>query len=252
MAEKDKKDELLEKRSDRRTFLKNSGLTVGGIVLGGAVGSLIGNDSKTVTTDTAGTKTAGDNPNVALMYFTPEQFQITEAATERIFPADHNGPGAKELLVAYYIDHQLAGNYGLRAKEYTKGPFFIGADTQGYQGHLNRQQIYNIGLKAIQDESVKRYEKKFTELSDEEQDAVLTEFAEGNVQLKGVKSDFFFRLLRTATLEGAYADPLYGGNANMEGWKMKDFPGHQMSYLNIIDKDFKEIEPQPLSSQHKH
>ena len=32
------------------------------------------------------------------MYFTPDQYRITEAAAERIFPKDENGPGAKELL----------------------------------------------------------------------------------------------------------------------------------------------------------
>ena len=36
---------ILDKRSSRRTFIKNSGLTVGGVVLGGALGSLLGKDS---------------------------------------------------------------------------------------------------------------------------------------------------------------------------------------------------------------
>ena len=58
------------------------------------------------------------------MYFTPEQYRTTEAAAERIFPKDKNGPGAKELLVAYYIDHQLAGGWGMGAKEYISGPFY--------------------------------------------------------------------------------------------------------------------------------
>lgn len=43
------------------------------------------------------------------MFFIPEQFAITNAAVERIFPKDDNGPGAEELLVAYFIDHQLDG-----------------------------------------------------------------------------------------------------------------------------------------------
>ena len=72
------------------------------------------------------------------------------------------------------------------------------------------------------------------------------------MELKGVSSAHFFGVLRTATIEGAYADPLYGGNANMEGWKMKNFPGHQMSFLDIIEKEFTKIEPMALNSQHKH
>ncbi|SFQ37009.1 gluconate 2-dehydrogenase gamma chain [Psychrobacillus psychrotolerans] len=253
MTEQKKNTPVLDKRSSRRTFIKNSGLTVGGVVLGGALGSLLLKDGKTTTNETnVHSSTAPSNPNVALMYFTPEQYRITEAASERIFPKDENGPGAKELLVAYYIDHQLSGAWGMGSKEYTSGPFFPGEDTQGYQGRQNRQQIFEIGLKGIQDHSLKTYDKSFIELSEDEQDAILTEFADGNVELKGVSSAHFFGVLRTATIEGAYADPLYGGNANMEGWKMKNFPGHQMSFLDIIEKEFTKIEPMALNSQHKH
>ncbi|MFJ7825959.1 gluconate 2-dehydrogenase subunit 3 family protein [Psychrobacillus sp. NPDC096623] len=253
MSEQKKSNAILDKKSSRRTFIKNSGLTVGGVVLGGALGSLLVNDKQNTPTNTnehSGGTTS--NANVALMYFTPDQYRITEAAAERIFPADENGPGAKELLVAYYIDHQLAGAWGMGSKEYTSGPFFEGADTQGYQGRQNRQQIFQIGLKGIQDQSLKTYEKSFIELSEEEQDAILSEFADGNVELKGTSSAHFFGVLRTATIEGAYADPLYGGNANMEGWKMKNFPGHQMSFVNIIEKEFTVVEPMALNSQHKH
>lgn len=244
---------ILDKRSSRRTFIKNSGLTVGGVVLGGALGSLLGKDSSTQTQEIAvNSEAIASNANIALMYFTPDQYRITEAASERIFPKDENGPGAKELLVAYYIDHQLSGAWGMGSKEYSSGPFFPGEDTQGYQGRQNRQQIFEIGLKGIEDQSLKTYEKSFIDLSEEEQDAILSEFADGNVKLKGISSAHFFGVLRTATIEGAYADPLYGGNANMEGWKMKNFPGHQMSFVNIIEKEFTKIEPMALNSQHKH
>ncbi|PZX03976.1 gluconate 2-dehydrogenase gamma chain [Psychrobacillus insolitus] len=244
---------ILDKRSSRRTFIKNSGLTVGGVVLGGALGSLLGKDSSTQTQETAvHSEATASNANIALMYFTPDQYRITEAASERIFPKDENGPGAKELLVAYYIDHQLSGAWGMGSKEYSSGPFFPGEATQGYQGRQNRQQIFEIGLKGIEDQSLKTYEKSFIDLSEEEQDAILSEFADGNVKLKGISSAHFFGVLRTATIEGAYADPLYGGNANMEGWKMKNFPGHQMSFVNIIEKEFTKIEPMALNSQHKH
>ena len=53
-----------------------------------------------------------NNYNQALMFFNQEQYRITEAAVERIFPADENGPGAKELGAAFFIDHQLAGDWG--------------------------------------------------------------------------------------------------------------------------------------------
>lgn len=252
MSKQEEKNTLLDKRSSRRNFIKNSGLTVGGLVVGGTLGNLLGNNEEPTTDVQSEPHQPAENLNVALMYFTPKQYRITEAATERIFPKDHNGPGAKELLVTYYIDHQLAGGWGTGTKEYTSGPFFPGESTQGYQGRQNRQQIFEIGLKGIEDQSLKTYENAFEKLSEEEQDAILTEFAEGKVKLKGISSSYFFGVLRTATIEGAYADPLYGGNAGMEGWKMKNFPGHQMSFLDIIEKDFVKIKPAALNSQHSH
>ncbi|WP_277587395.1 gluconate 2-dehydrogenase subunit 3 family protein [Psychrobacillus antarcticus] len=251
MSEQEKKEPILDKRSSRRTFIKNSGLTVGGIVLGGALGSLLGKDSTTETH--VHSEATASNANVALMYFTPNQYRITEAAAERIFPADDNGPGAKELLVAYYIDHQLASGWGTGAKEYTTGPFFPAESTQGFQSSLNRQQIFEIGLNAFENHSLKTYEKSFTELSEDEQIAILTDFSEGKVELKGMTSTYFFNLFRSTTIEGVYADPLYGGNKDMEGWKMKNFPGHQMSYVDIIEKEeFVKLEPMALNSQHNH
>jgi anti-sigma factor RsiW len=71
------------------------------------------------------------------------------------------------------------------------------------------------------------------------------------VAMSGVNSAFFFRLLRAATLEGAYADPIYNGNNNMDGWRMKEFPGHQAAYINVIESDtFQKIEPKSLGSMH--
>lgn len=47
----------------------------------------------------------------------------------------------------------------------------------------------------------------------------------------------FFQELKQATMEGAYSDPLYGGNKDLEGWKMKEYPGAQMSYGQQIDSE---------------
>ena len=214
MSEKDKKDQMLEKRSSRRTFIKNSGLTVGGVVLGGAIGSLLIDEPKQTQSKTKH-ETAAVNYNQALMYFDKTQFDTIDAAVEQIFPKTDVGPGAKELLVAYYIDHQLAGNWGLNSKEYMSGPFHPGEATElfGHQTHLNRQQIFNLGIEALNEEAHKRHEANFYEIEEEDQIAILTAFDEDEVTLKGaVSASYFFKLLRGATLEGVYADPLYGGN----------------------------------------
>lgn len=254
----EKKETITEKKSTRRNFLKNSGLTIGGLVLGGAVTSLVVNDNKegNATTDThSSNDNETTNHNQALMFFTHEQYKTIEAATEQIFPETEVGPGAKALLVAYFIDHQLAGTWGLNAKDYTKGPHNPNADGLfGYQTHLNYQQIFTLGIKLLNDEAQSRFQSSFYEITPEQQVEILKAVEADEVKLNAaLKPSYFFKLLRTATIEGAYSDPLYGGNKDMAGWKMRKFPGHQMSYTNIIEQDeFAEFKPQSLNSQHNH
>ncbi|BDH62032.1 oxidoreductase [Lysinibacillus sp. PLM2] len=245
------KETFTEKKSTRRNFLKNSGLTLGGIVLGGAVTSLVvkNNDGETTVADSHSSHGAEtSNFNRALMFFNIEQFLTVEAAAEQIFPKDENGPGAKELLVGYYIDHQLAGGFGSNAKEFRQGPFLKGEPTQGNQSAILNKDLFTMGVAALDAEAFKLAEKKFYELEEEKQIELLQKFEADEVALNGATSKQFFNLLKKLTIEGVYADPLYGGNANLEGWKMKRYPGSQMSYVNIIEKDeFVEMEPKSLS-----
>ena len=37
----------------------------------------------------------------------------------------------------------------------------------------------------------------------------------------------FFNTLRTHTMEGMFADPIYGGNKDFAGWRLVGFPGAQ-------------------------
>lgn len=232
----------------RRKFLRNTGYTVGGLAVGGIIGGLLPiGDAKTKK----GHEKA-QNYNQALMYFTPEQFKIAEAATERIYPEDHQGPGAKLLGVAYFIDHQLAGNWGFNSREYMQPPFFKGEKVQGYQGRLKRRDIFDIGLKEIDNHSMAVFKKKFIELSGKEKDQILSDFETDKVNVTTISASGFFQMLRSATLEGVYSDPLYGGNKNMDGWKMRHYPGSQMAYAQIIDKNFKKIKPQSLKDHMGH
>lgn len=249
-------DENRKNDMTRRDFLRKGSYVAGGAIGGGLLGGLI--TQQVIKPDTKNQNAGGggkENGNQgrytqALMHFSnPEDFQVLSQASERIFPADETGPGAIDLDVPYYIDHQLAGAWGNNARDFMLGPFYPGVETQGFQSHLKRKEIFNQGIYEIRSYSEKKYKKKFIELSDEEQDEVLTAFEKGKVQMQGVTSADFFTLFRTAVLEGVYADPLYGGNRDMGGWKMKSFPGSQMSYLDKIEaKDFLEIEPDSLHS----
>ncbi|GIP40857.1 hypothetical protein J31TS4_41370 [Paenibacillus sp. J31TS4] len=240
------------KPMSRRAFLRNSGLALGGVVLGGAFGTAIWKDREEQPQEAppgaSQTPAASGSYQDALMFFNQEQFRLTEAAVERIYPEDEHGPGAKKLGVAYYIDHQLAGNWGSNTKDYMMGPFSPGEATQGYQGRLTRASMFLIGLNGLKDYSQKTYGKAFPELEEAEQDEVLKAFEKGDkVKLNGTDAPSFFKNLRTFTLEGVYADPMYGGNKDMQGWKMRNYPGNQMSYYDQIEKDgLVKLEPKSL------
>lgn len=254
MSEQEKNNPILDKRSSRRTFIKNSGLTVGGVVLGGALGSLLVNKEKETTIkEPTHTATTTLNPNTALMFFTPDQYKVTQAAVERIYPADDNGPGAKDLNAAIYIDHQLAGHYGVNTKDYRLGNFYKPEPTQGGQTRMLNKDLFLIGLQELDKYSNTNYKARFVELEAADQDAVLTDFNDGKVTFSGVSSTEFFNLLRKLTIEGVYADPLYGGNKDMKGWSMRKYPGSRMSYVNEIQSEkFVTLEPQSLNSHMGH
>lgn len=238
----------------RRKFLVNAGYAIGGVVVGGALGSLIRRNTKAAAPSPAspsaspGATPAAEpkNYNRALMYLTQEQFATLNAATERIFPTDDAGPGAQALGVAYFIDHQLAGEWGFNGREYMSPPFYHGETVQGYQGRLKRREIFTIALKEMDNYSQSQFGKNFVDLTADQQDSVLSDFESDKVPLTTISPSGFFKMLRSSTIEGAYSDPLYGGNLDMAGWKMRSYPGNQMSYAAVIDKEFTAMPPNSL------
>src|SRR5699024_12668892 len=120
-------------------------------------------------------------------------------------------------------------------KDYMMGHFPERTEYQGPQSPLKRHEIFMQGILALERESQKEYGEAFDDLDGEEQDAILEKLEADEVKLKKVSAAYFYDQLRTATLSGAYADPLYGGNANMDGWLLKEYPGNQMTYLKEID-----------------
>lgn len=237
----------------RRSFLKKSGIAVGSALIGGVIGSMLPSRNKENTEHRTQQQSPAADYNQALMYFKPDQFKIVEAAVERIFPADDLGPGAKALGVAFFIDHQLAGDWGFNAREYMQGPFYKGETVQGYQGRLKRREIFDIGLQEMDNHSLQTFKKRFAELDESQQEEVLRAFETDEVKLTTISASGFFRTLRNATIEGVYADPLYGGNRNMDGWRMKSYPGSQMAYTQMIEKEeFVKMPPKSLKDHLLH
>jgi gluconate 2-dehydrogenase gamma chain len=171
------------------------------------------------------------------MFFTADEASLIEASVDRLIPPDDRGPGGKDAGCAVFIDRQLAGPYGRADGLYMKPPFMPGASTQGYQAPDAPAARYRTGLKALADYVKATYSgKTFPELAVADQDKVLAGLENGSIALKDTKSADFFALLLQNTQEGFFADPIYGGNRDMSGWKLVGFPGARYDYRDWVER----------------
>jgi gluconate 2-dehydrogenase gamma chain len=182
------------------------------------------------------------------MFFTSDEAALVEAAVDRLIPPDERGPGGKDAGCAVYIDRQLAGPYGRAEGLYMKPPFVPGAITQGYQLPDAPAARYRAGLKALADYVSSSFSgKAFGGLSASDQDKVLAGLESGSIKLKDVNSADFFALLLGNTEEGFFADPIYGGNRDMAGWKLIGFPGARYDYRDWVERHNERYPLPPVS-----
>jgi gluconate 2-dehydrogenase gamma chain len=126
------------------------------------------------------------------------------AFTERIMPSAPGKPGARDADVLNYIDLALAGAYA------------------------EMQDFYRRGLASLDAYCRSTYKESFVHLTPERQDEVITALEEGKATgFTWPTAKEFFSILRTHTMEGMFADPLYGGNKDFTGWRLVGFPGAQ-------------------------
>src|SRR5579862_5803820 len=126
------------------------------------------------------------------------------AFTERLMPSAPDKPGARDADVLNYIDLALAGAYA------------------------EMQDFYRRGLASLDAHCRGAYKESFVHLSPEKQDEVITALEAGNsTTFAWPSAREFFSILRTHTMEGMFADPLYGGNRDFAGWRLVGFPGAQ-------------------------
>jgi len=171
------------------------------------------------------------------LFFTADEAATIEAVVDRLIPPDNHGAGGKDAGCAVFIDRQLAGPFGQAAGLYMRPPFLSGAVTQGNQSPDAPAAVYRTALKALAEYVRARFSgKAFAALSLQEQDAVLSDLETGAAELTTVKSAEFFNLLLQNTQEGYFADPIYGGNRDMIGWKLVGFPGTRYDYRDWVDR----------------
>ncbi len=182
-------------------------------------------------------------------FFTPEEVSTIEAIADRIIPHDELSIGGKEAGCALFLDRQLAGDYGKAVSVYRLGPFIEnGLPEAGPQYKDVPAERYRLGLASINEISQAKYNgKKFSEISEQQQDDLLGKIESGVLPLSGVNGKLFFDQLVINMREGYFADPLYGGNKDMAGWKMLGFPGAQYDFRDVIDKRGEDLHIVPVS-----
>ena len=176
-------------------------------------------------------------PKYTPVFFKDAEWQFISAAVDRLIPADEHGPGGVEAGVPVFIDRQLEMPYGHGAYFYMQGPFHPDAHpTLGYQLQYTPRDLYRLGIAAADAASKHAYGKLFAELPHPEQEQFLASLEKGAVILQGPPAATFFSQLLTNTREGYFADPLYGGNRGMGGWKMIGFPGARADFTNWMSQ----------------
>jgi gluconate 2-dehydrogenase gamma chain len=126
------------------------------------------------------------------------------AFTERLMPSAPGKPGSRDADVLNYIDLALAGAYS------------------------ELQDFYRRGIASLDAYCRSTYKESFVHLAPERQDEVITALEEGKATgFAWPSAKEFFSILRTHTMEGMFADPLYGGNKDFAGWRLVGFPGAQ-------------------------
>ena len=169
-------------------------------------------------------------------FFTEEEASFVEAAIDHLIPADELGPGAREAGVGEYIDRQLSGTFGTAAKWYMQGPWGESAPEQGYQLPLAPRELYRLCIDELNEHCQSQYGDRFDRVSSEQQLAVLEAMDDGGLTLPGVPLAEFFSMLLQNTIEGFFADPIYGGNRDKVGWRLVGFPGVGAAYFRHFQK----------------
>jgi hypothetical protein len=169
-----------------------------------------------------------------LRFFTSHQAAVVEDATARIAPGPGDDPaeaghaGAREADVTTYIDTMLGALEGDKPMIFAGGPWsnrhtsgpdlmdlFVTLDPVTKIAWRKRltswQQQYTKGLEALD----KLAGGDFTKAAPAKQDKIMAK--------QSVST--FTALLFEHTIEGLYANPEYGGNRGLVGWKDIGFPG---------------------------
>lgn len=189
----------------------------------------------------------GKPPRNAYLFLNAREAAFLDAACAQLIPSDDSGPGAREANVVNYIDKQLAGAWGAGERLYRSGPWRAGSASQGYQLPFTPAEFFRTALKAA-DDRFRSDGKPFHERPGDEQVAWLQALEAGrHPDLGPIPAKTFFASLWDMTLEGFFADPVYGGNREMVAWKLIGFPGAYANYYALVDRHGLKFDGEPVS-----
>jgi gluconate 2-dehydrogenase gamma chain len=65
---------------------------------------------------------------------------------------------------------------------------------------------------------------------------MLQKFESGEAEFQQLPSKLFFSYLLQNTREGFFSDPIHGGNKDMVGWKLINFPGARADFMDWVER----------------
>ncbi|MFT3814951.1 MAG: gluconate 2-dehydrogenase subunit 3 family protein [Acidovorax sp.] len=184
-------------------------------------------------------------------FFTQDEWAFIHKAVALLIPNDDMGPGAVEAGVPEFIDRQMETPYGHGKLWYMQGPFRPESPPElGYQTNMAPRDIYRHGMAACDAWCKQQHGGKgFAALDDDTRLQVLKDMEAGKAKFENMSAKLFFSTLLANTKEGFFADPMYGGNKGMTGWKQIGFPGARADFMDWIDQPNKPYPYGPVSIQ---
>ncbi len=199
-----------------------------------------------LTTETTNLMSVSD----ALTTLGAQEAACLEAAIQTIIPTDSTGPGGQTAGVLFFLDKQLAGEYGKAGNMYMQAPYVLPNQTgpitvdgvtysagtmsgnlstgYGYQYSMNFRTFWRFSVLGLEAYANSAYGGAFETLSAASQAACLTDLANGKPAASSFydinPADFFLELF-FMTWCGFLMDPMYGGNRQLIGWNYTGFNG---------------------------
>jgi gluconate 2-dehydrogenase gamma chain len=197
----------------RRAFLLGTAIGAGAAAGAALVPEALAKTAEHPGPEVAANDMAGHDAMTPLMggshgaFFNDDDARTVAAFAERLMPGAPGRPGATDADVLNYIDLALSGPYA------------------------DEQDFYRRGLTQLDAHCVAAYGKPFRNLDATQQDETIAALEHGkSTAFSWPTAPAFFNTVRKHTLEGMFADPIYGGNKDFAGWVLVGFPGAQMMF----------------------